>query len=108
MVLLISTVLFPQAVSNEVAKMNIEMVKKYPPDTSIGTLLALGVKATTDGMKSHAIFNVAKGKVAEAMNRMTTQYQEYAMEIEGLRYGIEVFMDMAEAYKVLKMEAPEQ
>ena len=51
MVLLISTVLFPQAVFNKVAKMNIEMVKKYPPDTSIGTLLALGVKATIDGMK---------------------------------------------------------
>ncbi len=108
MVLIISTVLFPQAESNKVAKFNIEMLKKYPPDPSISTLLALGVRATTDGMKVHAIVNVKKGKVAEAMNLITTQYQEWAMKIEGYRYEIEIFMDVAEAYKVLNMEAPEQ
>ena len=76
------------------------MVKKYPPDTSILTALALGVRATTEGMKVHAVLNVAKGKVAEAMNRITTQYQEYAMKFEGYRYEIEIFMDVVEAYKV--------
>lgn len=59
-------------------------------------------------MKIHAIVNVAKGKVSEAISSLAQQYQEYSFEIEGLTYQIETFMDVPEAYKVLGMEPPEE
>ena len=44
MVLLVATVMFPHAKSSKVAKKNIEMLKKYPADPSIGEGIVLGVK----------------------------------------------------------------
>lgn len=106
--IIITTVLFPHATSSKVAKKNIEMMKKYPPDPSIGTLLTIAIKASIEGMRVHAIFNVAKGKVAEAMGRFAQQYQEYALEIDGFKYQLDTFMDVPEAYKILGMEPPEE
>ena len=40
------------------------------------------------------------------MASVATQYQEYALEIEGVKYQLEIFLDMAEAYKILGMEPP--
>ena len=106
MVLLVATVVFPHAKSSKVAKKNIEMIKKYPSDASIGEGIALGVKATTEGMQVLFVGDVKKGKVEEYMLRMAKQYQEYALEIEGLKYQIDTYFDVAEAYKILGMEPP--
>ena len=35
MALIVATVIFPHAKSSEVAKKNIELIQKYPPDPSI-------------------------------------------------------------------------
>lgn len=106
MVLIVATVMFPHAKSNEVAKKNIEMIQKYPPEPSIGEGLALGVKATTDGMKALFVGEVKKGKVEEYMLRMAKQYQEFALQIDGFKYQLETYLDVAEAYKILGMEPP--
>ncbi|MFX1378622.1 MAG: hypothetical protein ACFFA4_05975 [Promethearchaeota archaeon] len=106
MVLLVATVMFPHAKSSKVAKKNIEMLKKYPADPSIGEGIALGVKSTTEGMQVLFVADVKKGKVEEYMSRMAKQYQEYALEIDGFKYQIETYFDVAEAYKILGMEPP--
>jgi len=77
MVLIVATVLSPHAKSSEMAKKNIEMIQKYPPDPSIGKILAIGIKATTDGMRVLAVGDVKRGKVEEFMSRLAQQYQEY-------------------------------
>ena len=106
MVLIVATVMFPHAKSSEVAKKNIEMIQKNPPDPSIGEGLALGVKATTEGMQVLFVGEVKKGKVEEYMSRMAKQYQEFALQIDGYTYQIETYFSVAEAYKILNMEPP--
>ena len=106
MVLIVATVMFPHAKSSEVAKKNIEMIQKNPPEPSIGEGLALGIKATIEGMKALYVGEVKKGKVEEYMLRMASQYQEFALQIDGFKYQIEIYFDIAEAYKVLGMEPP--
>ena len=106
MVLIVATVMFPHAKSSKVAKKNIEMIKKYPPEPSIGNTLVIGVKSTMEGMQVLAVGEVKKGKVEEFMARLAKQYQEYALEIDGFKYQIETYFDVAEAYKILGMEPP--
>jgi hypothetical protein len=89
-----------------VAKKNIEMIKKYPTDPSIGKNLVIGVQSTVDGMKILSVSEVNKGKVEEFMSRLATEYQEYALEIDGFKYQIETYFNVAEAYKILGMEPP--
>ena len=105
MALIVATVIFPHAKSSEVAKKNIELIQKYPPDPSIGKNLAIGVKATLDGMKVLAVGEVKKGKVEEFIARLATQYQEYTY-LEGFKYQIDTYLEVAEAYKALSMEPP--
>jgi hypothetical protein len=107
MVLVVVTIFFPHAKSSEVAKKNVELIRKYPPDLSIGKILIIGVRATIEGMKVLAIGEAKKGKVEEFMARLVKLYQEYT-NLEGYRYEIETYFDVAEAYKVLGMDAPSQ
>ncbi len=106
MVLIVATVIFPHAKSSKVAKKNIEMIKKYPSDPSIGSTLVIGVRSTVEGMQVLAVGDVKKGKVEDFMARLAQQYQEYALEIEGFKYQIETYFHIAEAYKILGMGPP--
>ena len=106
MVVIVVTFLFPHAKSPQVAKKNIEMIQKYPSDPSISKTACLAANPTLDGMKVLAMIEVAKGKVSEAIDRLGKQYQEFALEIEGLKYQMETYMSIAEAYKLLSMEPP--
>lgn len=106
MVLVVATVLFPHAKANKVAKKNIELIKKYPADPSLGEGLVIGVKATTEGIKALFVGDVKKGKVQEYIEAVAKQYQETALEIDGYRYQIETYMTVPEAYKILGMEPP--
>ncbi|MFW9894842.1 MAG: hypothetical protein ACFFD7_03475 [Candidatus Thorarchaeota archaeon] len=106
MVLIVATVIFPHAKSSDVAKKNIELIQKYPADPSLGETLAIGIKATLDGIKAIFVGDVAKGKIVEYIERVVQQYQETALEIEGYKYQIETFMTVPEAYKILGMESP--
>ncbi|MFW9951398.1 MAG: hypothetical protein ACFFKA_14875 [Candidatus Thorarchaeota archaeon] len=105
MVLVVATIIFPFAKSREVAKRNVELMQKYPPELSVGKILIIGVRATVDGMKVLAVGEAKKGKVEEFMTRLVRLYQEYT-NLEGYRYEIETYFDIAEAYKVLGMEVP--
>jgi hypothetical protein len=103
---MVARVLFPPAKSSLVAKKNIEMIQKYPPNPSIGKTLAIGVKSKLEGMEVMAIGEVKKGKVEEFMNNLAQQYQEYALEVEGFTYQTEAYFTISEAYKILGMEPP--
>lgn len=106
MVLVLATIIYPHKVANEVAKKYIEMVQKYPADPSLGEMLALGTRATLEGIKVISVGSIPKGKVEEVMLNLATQYQEYT-SIEGFKWQVELLMDMAEAYKAIGMTAPE-
>ena len=54
------------------------------------------------------MIEVAKGKACEAVDRLGQEYQEYALEIEGLKYRIETYMSVEESHKMFSMEPPEE
>ena len=94
MVLIITTAWYPPGKANEVGKKFLEVTKKLPPDPSISKLLTIAVKATKDGIKVVGISEIVKGKYEEALARSTKWNQEYT-SIEGYRYEMETFMDIA-------------
>ncbi len=106
MVLLVTTSWFPINKANDVAKKYIEVFKKYPPDESLGTTLSAAVKVTKEGIKTIGIAEVVKGKVEDFLAQTIKSEQEYA-GIEGLKYEVELYMDLAEAFAVLGMKPPE-
>ena len=107
MVLIVSTAWFPIDKANDVAKKYLEVLKKYPPDESLGKELTTAVKVTKEGIKVIGIGEVVKGKVEDYVARATVSAQEYA-RIEGFKYEIELFMDMMEALAVVGLKPPEE
>jgi len=107
MVFTIMTVLYPIGKASEVAKRWIESLQKFPPDASLGKTLAIGVNPTKDGIKVVAIGDVVKGKYEEALLRGIQSTHEFMADIEGFKYEIETFMDIAEAMPIIGMKAPE-
>lgn len=107
MVLLVSTVLIPHAAASKIAKKYIEMLKKYPPRPDLSETIALGTRGTKKGIIIFSVMNVKKGKVEETIINVTGQNQEYVAAIDGLKWQLDTYMDMTEAYKAIGMEAPE-
>ena len=106
MVYVINNIWYPTNKSNEVAKKYFDVLKKYPPDPSLGKTLLILVRSTKEGIHVLGIGKPAEGKMQENMMRVT-QGNEMMASIDGLTYQIETYMDYTEAYKVLGMEAPE-
>ena len=106
MVLIVTTSWFPIDKANEVAKKYIDVFKKYPADESLGTTLSAAVKVTKEGIKTIGIAEVVKGKVEDFLAQTIKSQQEYA-GIEGLKYEVEIYMDLAEAFAVVGMKPPE-
>ena len=40
------------------------------------------------------------------MARISTQYQKYGLEIEELKYQLEIYLGILESYNILGMEPP--
>ena len=107
MVMLVSNTLYPPEAATKVAKKYLEMMKKYPPDPEISETIVICARATKEGIETLSVANVKKGKVEEALSRAATQNQEYATSIDGYKYEVNAYLDMAEAYKAVGMEPPE-
>ncbi len=107
MVMLVTTALFPHEAGTKVAKKHLEMIKKNPPTPEISETIAICGRATKKGFETLSVANVKKGKVEEALTSTVTWYQEYATSINGYKYEVNAYLDMAEAYKTIVMEPPE-
>ena len=108
MVLMFNQIMFPPQESNKVAKRYVEWMKDHPPDPSIEKTLCIGVRSTEDGnILAIGISETAKGKVQEALKLGTQQNLFLAAGVPGLKYKVDVMLDISEAYKLLGMTAPE-
>ncbi len=106
MVYIVNNVWYPTDKSNEVANKYFEVLKKFPPDPSLGKTILILVRSTKEGIHVIGIEKPAEGKCEENIIR-TTQGNEIMASIDGLTYQIDTYMDYTEAYKVLGMTAPE-
>ena len=106
--ILINRVWFPAEQSNKIAKAFTEFLKDNPPDKSVEKTLVIAVGSDEDGtLLTYGIGEIMKGMEKEALKRSTQQNLFMATKIDGLKYKVEIFLDISEAYKILGMIAPE-
>ena len=106
MVLLMITTWFPPEKEEEVNQIYFSLPEKYPVDESLGkTLVPMGVSSTKEGTKVIIVFEVAKGKFADAMELVAKQLREFR-HIEGYRYEIETLLSQAEAMNLIGVAIP--
>ena len=106
--LLISRVWFPADQSNKVAKAYVDWLKDNPPDNSVQKTLAIAVGSDEDGtLLIYGTGEIMKGMEKEALKQSTQQNIFLASKVDGLKYKVEVFLDLSEAYKILGMTAPD-
>ncbi len=94
MVLIIVTSMFPPEKGKEVQKKYNEVQKKFPIPSSM-KLKKLGLRWIRDGLKAVAIYDVKKGKVADALNFVYRYELEFA-GIEGYTNEIETLLTVEE------------
>ncbi|MHA1915184.1 MAG: hypothetical protein ACW98F_00600 [Candidatus Hodarchaeales archaeon] len=101
MTYIVITAWFPTSKRREIAQKALEVAQKFPPDSSLGTIVVPGaLLGSPNGIKSIAITDVREGKLEEAMNRVTEMIQEY-LDIEGFNYQVETAMTQPEAMATL-------
>ena len=107
MVMVVSTSWFPASKSSEVGKKYLEVLKQFPRDKTISKVIVpVGVRTTTEGMKSFTISEVKEGKLKEFMDRVYKQILIYS-EIEGYKTEMEFYLSGVEALPLVGLKMPE-
>ncbi|MFX0003430.1 MAG: hypothetical protein ACFE9C_09885 [Candidatus Hodarchaeota archaeon] len=96
---IIRTITYPSHKRNDVIKKYREVRSKYPPDESLGELVAQPVTITKNGIKLMVIFEPKEGKFEEAFKRARTLHFEFT-EIEGYESEITVWATFPEAAEI--------
>ena len=104
---LVTTRTWPSDKTAEAVKKTIEVVKKFPPDESLGEpVVPASVKATERGIQSIGISLAKEGKLEEALSR-TIQSMVMYHDIEGYEYSVEVQFTVYEALAFIGMGTSE-
>ena len=99
---------WPTDKTAELVKKAIEVIKKYPEDTSLGEpIIPNAFKGGLEGMRSLSVTEVKKGKLEEAITRGREIAMMYAASVEGFEYSIEVWSTLAEGYATIGQTPPE-
>ena len=103
---IVTSSLYPSDKAMEVGKKYLEVLKKYPPDQTLGSeLVPAAVKTTEQGIKVMSIVEVKKGKLEEALNRAINEMAMF-LSIVGFEYSIDVHLSAAEAMATIGMSLP--
>ena len=93
---LIYTLLYPTDKASEVAKRYIEALGKYPPDENLAMEVAHAIKGTSEGLQTIGVYDVKKGKLEEAYNRLANIMVMF-YSIQGFKYQIDIYLKVEEA-----------
>ena len=106
MVLIITEHWWPPNKSEEIGKLYLEAMQKYPDDRTISKpVVPSAVWAVQEGMHSITIYSVQPGKVKEAMDIASNRLLMVSA-IEGFRYQINIAYDLVEAMPLVGLTAP--
>ena len=88
---------FPSHKGEEVEKRYIEVLQKYPPETSLAEqVVPVAERATKDGLEIMSISLVKEGKFDQALARIGSASAMFG-NIEGYEYSIKVWVTLQEA-----------
>ncbi len=97
---------YPSHKVEEVVKVYLEMLKKFPEDESLGELIIpAAVNTGCEGLKSLAVTKVKEGKLEDALTRVGTQMVMF-QSVEGFEYSIEVWSTVEEAMTAIGKSMP--
>ncbi len=97
---------YPSHKTEEVVKVYLEMLNKFPVDESlVEEIVPAAVKTGSEGIKTLGISKVKEGKLEEALTRARTQMAMF-QSIEGFEYSIEVWATVEEAMTVIGKRMP--
>ncbi|NVM28934.1 MAG: hypothetical protein HWN65_08820 [Candidatus Helarchaeota archaeon] len=98
---------YPISKAKDVGKKYLEVVKKYPPDRSLGKeVIQAAVRASPKGISVIGVSEVKKGKYTEALIRIGKTMQMYA-DIDGFNYSVVTRVNLVEAMGIIDMTPPE-
>ncbi len=100
-----TTAWYPMTKRMDVAKVAIEVAKKFPPDESIAKNLATGFTRDENGVKVVIMTEVMEGKLQEALDRTNEGIALYN-DIEGFNIKTELMITALEAWESINMKPP--
>jgi len=104
--MIMATIVYPPTMVQQVGETYINIMDKYPDDTSIAEpLVPAAISSTLEGIRVLSLSIIKPGKTREAMDLASNRMLAFA-KIEGLRYTIEVVYDASEAMSLLGLQAP--
>jgi len=104
--MLLTTAVYPPHMAQKVGETYINIMDKYPDDSSIAEpLIPAAVSSTLKGINVISIYLIKDGKLKEAMDLASSRMLEFG-KIQGFRYSIETVYDASEAMALLGLEAP--
>jgi hypothetical protein len=103
---IVTTTLYPSDKVDEVVKVFLDSLKKYPPDDTIGTrVVPSAVTRNLQGIKSIAITEVKKGRLEDAVIRTANILSMYNT-VQGYEGSFEVYLTIEEALGTIGMSLP--
>ena len=102
---IITTSVYPSDKATEVGKKYLEMLKKYPPDETLGSIIATAVKTTEQGIRVLTVREVKEGKLEQSLQRVGDALAMF-LSIVGYEYSIDVYFSVAEALPFIGMSLP--
>ena len=106
MVYLISEIWYPPGNEAKAGKQYLEIMKKYPPDSSVGTIvIPFAVNTTPEGTHTFTITEVKEGKLEQAIKDASRNMLEF--DIEGLKYQIRTYLTAPEGMSIINLGMPD-
>ncbi|MHA2400795.1 MAG: hypothetical protein ACXADU_18145 [Promethearchaeota archaeon] len=104
---LVAFLWWPPDSTPEMVKIAIEAAKKFPPDDSLGEILVPNaIGSNKEGIISLNVSLVKEGKLEESINRARANINMFS-SVPGLRYSIETWATLEEAYGSIGLTPPE-
>jgi len=98
---------WPPGKSEELGKLYLEAMQKFPDDKSIfKPVIQSAVWSVQEGMHSITVGSVQPGKVKEAMNISSNRLLMIGKAIQEFRYTINIAYDLIEAMPFVGLKAP--
>jgi len=99
---------WPHGKSEQVGKLYLEVMKKYPDDKTVSKpVIRSAVWSLQDGMHNIIISSVQPGKVKEALDLSNNRLLMMASSMEGYRFEVHIAYDLVEAMPLVGLKAPE-
>ena len=107
-VLIVTQHWWPHGKSEEVGKIYLDVMKKFPDDKSITKpILRSAIWAEKEGMCSVIVSDIQPGKVKDSVDMAMKRLLMTSKNVEGFRFVIHIANDLVEGMPIIGLQAPE-